>query len=177
MPDAGATTRFAKRTVRDLEIDEGERVLARVDFNVPLEGGEVTDDARIRAALPTIELLLEKRARLILCSHLARPKGRDPETSLAPVSARLGELIDAPVHQAPEVRGEHHRCAAIERAPQRRHHRAQARIVRDRAALERGVEVGADEDALARQRQLRDGQLGHYKVLPMNLIRSRTRDE
>jgi phosphoglycerate kinase len=96
---------FGKRTVRDLEITTGQAVLARVDFNVPLEGGRVTDDARIRAALPTIELLLEKGARLVLCSHLGRPKGRDPETSLAPVSARLGELVDAQVHQAPEVVG------------------------------------------------------------------------
>jgi phosphoglycerate kinase len=96
---------FGKRTVRDLDLKEGQRVLARVDFNVPLDGGEVTDDARIRAALPTIELLLEHGASLILCSHLGRPKGRDPETSLAPVSARLGELIDASVHQAPEVIG------------------------------------------------------------------------
>jgi phosphoglycerate kinase len=96
---------FGKRTVRDLELKEGQRVLARVDFNVPLDGGEVADDTRIRAALPTIELLLEQRAGLVLCSHLGRPKGRDPKTSLAPVSARLGELIDAPVHQAPEVIG------------------------------------------------------------------------
>ena len=96
---------LGKRTVRDLEVTAGESVLARVDFNVPLEDGRVVDDARIRAALPTIELLLEKGARLVLCSHLGRPKGRDPETSLAPVSARLGELVDAPVHQAPEVVG------------------------------------------------------------------------
>jgi phosphoglycerate kinase len=96
---------FGKRTVRDLEVKDGQRVLARVDFNVPLDGGEVADDARIRAALPTIELLLEHGASLILCSHLGRPKGRDPETSLAPASTRLGELIDAPVHQAPEVIG------------------------------------------------------------------------
>jgi phosphoglycerate kinase len=98
-------TGFGKRTVRDLEVAEGERVLARVDFNVPLDGGRVADDARIRAALPTIELLLDRGAALILCSHLGRPKGRDPETSLAPVSERLGELIDAPVHQAPDVIG------------------------------------------------------------------------
>jgi phosphoglycerate kinase len=96
---------LGKRTVRDLELEEGERVLVRVDFNVPLDGGRVADDARIRAALPTIELLLEGRASPILCSHLGRPKGRDPQTSLAPVSARLGELIDAPVLQAPEVIG------------------------------------------------------------------------
>jgi phosphoglycerate kinase len=98
-------TGFGKRTVRDLDVVEGERVLARVDFNVPLEGGRVADDARIRAALPTIELLLERGAALILCSHLGRPKGRDPETSLEPVSRRLGELIEGTVHQAPEVIG------------------------------------------------------------------------
>jgi phosphoglycerate kinase len=98
-------TGLGKRTVRDLELDEGERVLARVDFNVPLEGGRVADDSRIRAALPTIELLLGRGARLILCSHLGRPTGRDPTTSLTPASDRLRELIEAPVHQAPEVIG------------------------------------------------------------------------
>jgi phosphoglycerate kinase len=103
LPDS--QTGLGKRTVRDLEVAEGDRVLARVDFNVPLEGGRVADDARIRAALPTIELLLGKGARLILCSHLGRPTGRDPSTSLAPASDRLRELIEAPVHQAPEVIG------------------------------------------------------------------------
>jgi phosphoglycerate kinase len=104
--ERGATgSALGKRTVRDLDLTAGECVLARVDFNVPLEGGRVADDARIRAALPTIELLLERGLRLVLCSHLGRPKGRDPETSLEPVSARLGELIDAQVHQAPEVVG------------------------------------------------------------------------
>jgi phosphoglycerate kinase len=96
---------FGKRTVRDLDVTTGQAVLARVDFNVPLEGGGVVDDTRIRAALPTIQLLLEKGVRLVLCSHLGRPQGRDPETSLGPVSTRLGELIDAQVHQAPEVVG------------------------------------------------------------------------
>ena len=104
MPEP-ATAKLGKRSVRDLDVATGEAVLARVDFNVPLENGRVTDDARIRAALPTIELLLERNARLVLCSHLGRPKGRDPETSLKPVSEHLGELIDARVHQAPEVVG------------------------------------------------------------------------
>ena len=104
MPEASAPA-LGKRTVRDLEPREGTRVLARVDFNVPLEDDRVTDDSRIRAALPTIELLLEERVRLILCSHLGRPKGRDPGTSLRPASLRLGELIDTQVHQAPEVIG------------------------------------------------------------------------
>jgi phosphoglycerate kinase len=100
-----ATGQLGKRTVRDLEVATGEAVLARVDFNVPLDNGRVADDARIRAALPTIELLLERDARLVLCSHLGRPKGRDPETSLRPVSEHLGGLIEARVHQAPDVVG------------------------------------------------------------------------
>jgi len=96
---------LGKKTVRDLGVTAGECVLVRVDFNVPLEGGRVADDARIRAALPTIEMLLEKGVRLVLCSHLGRPKGYDPDTSLSPVCERLGELIEAGVHQAPEVVG------------------------------------------------------------------------
>jgi phosphoglycerate kinase len=105
LASVGRGARFGKRTVRDLGTKEGEPVLARVDFNVPVQDGTVVDDARIRAALPTIELLLDKGARLVLCSHLGRPKGRDPQTSLKPVSDRLGQLVDAPVHQAPEVVG------------------------------------------------------------------------
>ena len=108
---------LGKRSVRDLEVGEGTRVLVRVDFNVPLEGGKVTDDARIDAALPTLELLREKRARLVLCSHLGRPEGRDPDTSLAPVSARLAELLDAPVRQAVDVVGEDAQAKARELEP------------------------------------------------------------
>jgi phosphoglycerate kinase len=96
---------FRKRTVRDLDVGPGTRVLARVDFNVPLDGGRVADDTRIRAALPTIENLRSRGARLVLCSHLGRPQGQDPAFSLEPVSARLGELLGTRVHQAPEVIG------------------------------------------------------------------------
>jgi phosphoglycerate kinase len=96
---------FAKKTLRDIEIEPGQAVLVRVDFNVPLAGGEVADDTRIKAALPAIELLRERDARLVLCSHLGRPKVMDPATSLAPVSRRLGELLGVRVYQAPEVVG------------------------------------------------------------------------
>jgi phosphoglycerate kinase len=96
------------RTLEDLDV-EGKRVFVRVDFNVPLsqEGQslsrQITDDTRIRAALPTIERLRERGARLLLAAHLGRPKDREPELSLKPVAERLGELLDAEVLLAPSL--------------------------------------------------------------------------
>lgn len=86
-----------KKTVRDVDV-QGQRVLMRVDFNVPLEEGQVADDTRIEAALPTIRYLLEREVRLVLMSHLGRPKGEVVERlRMAPVGARLSELLDRPV--------------------------------------------------------------------------------
>jgi phosphoglycerate kinase len=97
---------FSKQSVRDADV-AGKRVLVRVDFNVPLDGDRVADDTRIRAALPTIELLRERGAALILVSHLGRPKGKvDPALAMRPVGERLGQLLAAPVKQAPAVVGE-----------------------------------------------------------------------
>jgi phosphoglycerate kinase len=99
------------KTFRDLGDLEGKRVLVRVDFNVPLENGAVADDLRIRAALPTIEELRRRGARIVLVSHLGRPKDRDPSLSLAPVGERLGELLATPVSVAPGVVGDEVRAA------------------------------------------------------------------
>jgi phosphoglycerate kinase len=90
------------RTLDDLDV-EGKRVFVRVDFNVPLADGRITDDARIRAALPTIEALRERGARLILASHLGRPKGPDPELSMRPVADRLSELLGTDVQLAEDL--------------------------------------------------------------------------
>lgn len=80
-------------------------MLLRADLNVPLENGEVADDSRIRASLPTIELLRDRGASIVLVSHLGRPKGHDPSLSMAPVAKRLSELLGVPVEQAPAVVG------------------------------------------------------------------------
>lgn len=94
------------RTIESLGDLRGKRVLIRSDFNVPLQDGQITDDGRIRAALPTLQKLLAMGARVVGLAHLGRPKGRpDPAFSLAPVAARLGELLGAEVPLAEDVAG------------------------------------------------------------------------
>lgn len=103
-----------KKTIEDIEV-KGKKVLARCDFNVPLKDGEITNDKRIVAALPTIKYLMENGAKVILCSHLGRPKGEyKPEFSLAPVAKRLSEYLGVEVKLAedPEVVGENAKAMA-----------------------------------------------------------------
>lgn len=103
-----------KKTIEDIDV-KGKRVLARCDFNVPLKDGEITNDKRIVAALPTIKYLMEQGAKVILCSHLGRPKGEyKPEFSLAPVAKRLSEYLGTEVKLAEdkEVVGEHAKAMA-----------------------------------------------------------------
>lgn len=96
---------FNKKTVADIDV-KGKRALVRVDFNVPIKEGKVLDDTRIRAALPTLNYLIEHGASLVLCSHLGRPKGGpDPEFSLKPVAAHLSKLLGKPVAFAEDCIG------------------------------------------------------------------------
>ena len=93
-----------KKTVRDIDV-AGRRVFVRVDFNVPLDHGRITDDQRIAAALPTIAYLLDHGAAVVLASHLGRPKGPDPALRMDPVAARLGELLHRPVRKLDDCVG------------------------------------------------------------------------
>ena len=107
MTTSTTPVRSRKRSLSDLgEADlRGKRVLVRADLNVPLEGSAITDDTRIRATLPTLEALVKAGARVILTSHLGRPKGVTPALTLAPVAARLGELLGQTVTLAPDSIG------------------------------------------------------------------------
>lgn len=107
-----------KNTVRDLDV-AGKKVLVRVDFNVPLnDKGEITDDTRITASLPTIQYLLEQKAAVILMAHLGRPKGQvKPELSLAPVAKHLGKLLGKKILFAPDCVGEAAQAAASKLKP------------------------------------------------------------
>ena len=105
------------KTIDDFHV-VGQRVLVRDDLNVPLDDGRVADDGRIRAALPTLIALLERDAKVIVCAHLGRPAGQpDPKYSLAPVAARLADLLGSPVTLAADVTGPSARAAAAALAP------------------------------------------------------------
>ena len=103
---------MAKQTIRDIDWS-GKRALVRVDFNVPLDGGRITDDTRVRAALPTIQYLLDHGASVVLMSHLGRPKKKVvEELRLAPVAAHLSELLGRPVKTVPVTTGDEAEAAA-----------------------------------------------------------------
>lgn len=103
-----------QKTVEDLQV-AGKKVLVRCDFNVKMENGVITSDKRIVASLPTIKYLIENGAKVILCSHLGRPKGEVvPEFSLAPVAARLSELLGQEVKMAKDVVGESAKALAAD---------------------------------------------------------------
>ncbi len=107
-----------KKTVKDINVAD-KRVLVRVDFNVPLdrETNAITDDSRIREAIPTIRYLLDQKAKVILCAHMGRPKGPNPKESLAPTAKRLGELLGNPVQMAKDCIGPEVEAAAKALAP------------------------------------------------------------
>lgn len=110
---------YNKKTIQDINV-QGKKVLLRCDFNVPLDQatGEITDDKRIVASLPTIRYLLEKGAALVCCSHLGRPKGEWlPNLSLAPVARRLSDLLGLPVKMAKDVIGDDAKALAANLAP------------------------------------------------------------
>jgi 3-phosphoglycerate kinase len=103
---------FTKKTIRDIDL-ENKTVLLRADYNVPLEDGKITDDYRIKQSLPTIKFLLEKNAKLIICSHLGRPTGpNDASCSLFPVAKRLQDLLGQDVEFVPDCIGERAQKAA-----------------------------------------------------------------
>jgi phosphoglycerate kinase len=105
------------KTIDDLAVN-GLRVLVRADLNVPLDGGRIADDGRIRASLPTLTALTTRGARVIVCAHLGRPGGKpDPAYSLAPVAARLGELLGRPVELAADTTGPDARAAVAALRP------------------------------------------------------------
>src|SRR5262245_50116935 len=89
---------FTKKTIRDIDL-EGKRVLLRADYNVPVgDNGKITDEFHITQSVPTVKALLDKKVKLIICSHLGRPDGKpDPKSSLRPVAHRLSELLDRKV--------------------------------------------------------------------------------
>src|SRR5438874_11732146 len=129
--------------LEDLPLSRGSRVLLRADFNVPLSGGVIDDDLRIRAALPTIEWLLERGAAVIACSHLGRPKGApDPKYSLAPVAERLGGMLAIETPLAPGVVGPEVSALAAAMGPE-------SVLVLENLRFEPGETTGDEELAAA----------------------------
>ncbi len=110
------TAGIGKKTVRDVDVG-GKTVLVRADLNVPIDRGTVADDTRIRESLPTIQYLLDRDAKVLVCSHMGRPKGRDESLSLAPVAGRMGNLMNREVLFVDDCVGDDAARAVDEMAP------------------------------------------------------------
>jgi 3-phosphoglycerate kinase len=143
---------MAMKTIDDLDV-RGRRVLLRADLNVPLDGSRITDDGKIRACIPTLKALLDRGGAVVVCSHLGRPAGApDPAYSLAPVAARLGQLLGRPVAMAADTVGP--RCADGTRAV--------AEALADSDAFT--VVGGGDTAAAVRTLGFRDDAFGHVST-------------
>ena len=154
---------FTKKTVRDADVD-GKRVLMRVDFNVPLKDGFVTDDTRVRAAIPTIQYLKEHNAKIILMSHLGRPDGTgfQPELSLCPAAEKLAELTGYEVKFVEDTYGEK-AAEAVARPRAGRHPRSRERPLRQAREEERSRDR---QDPRFLRRHLRPRRLRHRPPCP-----------
>ena len=144
-----------KMSIKDIDV-KGKRVFCRVDFNVPMQNGVITDDTRVRAALPTIQYLMEQGAKVILASHMGRPKGQvNEDMRLTPVAKKLSELLGKEVAKADEAYGE---AVEAQIAQMNEGDVLLLENVRFYPGEEKNVDENAGKESAARQRGIRDAE-------------------